>query len=178
MEAGDDPYDPDLTVAEALRLRKVVVWGRRTRPGASGLDRCTARRSITVGPITTSPDRCEREEGHSGDHGHVVRWENITEAQVQQATQQLAQFGAAAEAQQAEYERLKKAVTAAGQQVTALLKDEYAKIAQMPIAIQQDLMKAEERRLDRIDSMVYGIGTGKRRDQQYRDKTTAKGRNR
>jgi hypothetical protein len=174
-ESSNVPYDPDMSVLEALQEGLIAVVDSGVI-GSGAYQPCNA-----LPPTRQEANlsiRCSRMKGHAGVHAYVARWartfEDVERAQYahqlrleqerRAKNQAEAQMRAAKKAAAAQAEAMNKAARAMAQRL-----DEITPAMQK---IGKSIEEAEFKALHREDSQVYGLERSKRA--KYRDRGVGK----
>lgn len=147
---GNVPYDPDMTVTEALEDGLIAVLDQQTI-GRTYTEPCDYE-----GPYRELPVRCTRKKGHKGVHASVMRWRESV----------------------SDYDNRVKAELKARQESLRALEDKTLRISEQAARVaekigkkdvpeQDDILKA----LHKHDSMTYGPNAKRL---QYKDQNVGK----
>ena len=147
-----DPYDPDLTVQEALDAG-LIIWVDGKRIGDNYGEPCFAESFFDPrsNPEATKTTKCTRKKGHSGPHAVMVRWD-------QTYVERRAYVKAAAERQKASMMAAEKAAASMRKSVEEM----------------SSSMAATAKALDNLGSRVYGGIDGRSTKDKYRDHNVGK----
>lgn len=160
------PYDPDMTVTEALEDGLIVV-----------LDQQTIGRTYTEpcdygGPYREVPVRCTRKKGHKGVHAFVMRWEESADDYDKRVREEQREREEALRA--LENKTFRGPMKGIPEQL-ADISEQAARVAEqigkMDVPKQSDILKE----LHKHDSMTYGPNA---KHLQYKDQNVGKVRRR